>query len=109
MILLGNLMIAIAGILSTIITIFYILIIAAVVLSWVSPDPRNPIVQFIYSATEPLFARVRSWLPPLGILDLSPIVVLLALFFVDKFIVASLADYGALWKSSGAGMTIVGQ
>lgn len=103
MIVLGNFMIAVSGILGTIVSIFYILIIAAVVISWVSPDPRNPIVQFIYSATEPLFARVRAKLPPLGILDLSPIVVLLFLYFIDKFLVATLADYGAQWKMSAVG------
>ena len=50
----GNFLLAIAGMLQIVINLFYFLVIAAVILSWVSPDPRNPIVQFIYSTTDPL-------------------------------------------------------
>ncbi len=103
MIALGNLLIALAGVLATIINIFYFLIIGAVILSWVSPDPRNPIVQFIYSTTDPVFAKVRKYVRPIGMLDLSPIVVLLALYFVNAWIVTSLAEYGRQIKLGGAG------
>ena len=98
MIALGNLLIALAGVLGMAINILYFLVIAAVVLSWVSPDPRNPIVQFIYSSTDPVFAKVRKYVRPIGMLDLSPIVVLLALYFINAWIVASLADYGTRIK-----------
>jgi YggT family protein len=104
MIALGNLLMAIAGMLATVINIFYFLIIGAVILSWVSPDPRNPIVQFIYNTTEPIFSKVRKYVRPVGMLDLSPIVVLLALYFINAFIVASLADYGAYIKQSSVGL-----
>jgi len=100
MIALGNLMIATAGVLHSVFFVFYILLLAHVVLSWVSPDPRNPIVSFIYQATEPILRKVRNKIPPLGVLDLSPIVVFLVLYFLDAFLVNSLNDYGISFKNS---------
>ena len=100
MIALGNLMIAVAGVLHSVIFVFYILLLAHVVLSWVSPDPRNPIVSFIYQVTEPILAKVRNKVPPLGMLDVSPIVVFLVLYFLDAFLVNSLNDYGMQFRSA---------
>ncbi|HQH27646.1 MAG TPA: YggT family protein [Oligoflexia bacterium] len=103
MIAIANLLIAVAGVLSMVIKLFYFLVIAAVILSWVSPDPRNPIVQFIYGATDPAFARIRNYVKPIGVLDLSPIVVLLALYFIDAFIATSLGEYGMQLKGTALG------
>ena len=103
MIAVANLLIAVAGVLSSVIKLFYFLIIGAVILSWVSPDPRNPIVQFIYGSTEPVFARIRTYVKPIGVLDLSPIVVLLVLYFIDAWIATSLAEYGAQLKGAALG------
>jgi len=69
----------------------YILI-ARAILSWVNPDPYNPIVSFLYRATEPVLYRVRRVLPDMGGLDLSPLLVLLAIFFLQKFVVSSLFE-----------------
>ncbi len=65
----------------------WIVIIAALV-SWVNPDPRNPIVRFLWGVTEPLFKPFRRLLPPsrTGGIDLSPILVLLAIFLVSRFL-----------------------
>ena len=65
----------------------WIVIIAALV-SWVNPDPRNPIVRFLWGVTEPLFKPIRRLLPPsrTGGIDLSPIFVLLAIFLVSRFL-----------------------
>lgn len=65
----------------------WIVIIAALV-SWVSPDPRNPIVRFLWAVTEPLFRPFRRLLPPsrTGGIDLSPLFVLLAIFLVSRFV-----------------------
>lgn len=101
MIALGNFLIALAGVLSAVINIYYWILLARVILSWVSPDPRNPIVQFIYSATEPLLEKVRRKIPPLGMLDISVIVVFLALMFFDRFLVQTLADYGQTIRVTG--------
>ena len=101
MILLGKILEATAGILSFVILVYYILLIAHVILSWVSPDPRNPIVQFIYSSTEPVLAKVRSYIPPLGMLDLSPIIVFFGIYIVDIVIVGTLNVYGQQLVLSG--------
>jgi YggT family protein len=73
---------------------FYMwVIIIRAVLSWVSPDPYNPIVRFIHNVTEPVLFRVRMWLRlGYGGIDFSPIVVLLAILFLQNFVVRSLAD-----------------
>jgi YggT family protein len=67
-------------------------IIAAALISWVSPDPRNPIVQVLRQITEPVLAPVRRMLPPwkTGGLDLSPIIVLLAIQFIERVVLHSL-------------------
>jgi len=91
-------MIAVGMILRYGIVLFYWLLIAHIILSWVSPDPRNPIVGFIYNATEPILSRIRSRIPPLGMLDLSPLIVLGVLYFIDLTIAQSLLDYGSRLK-----------
>ena len=68
------------------------IIIAAALMSWVSPDPRNPIVMFLRQVTEPVLNPVRRLLPPwkTGGLDLSPLIVLLVIQFVDRVVLRSL-------------------
>jgi YggT family protein len=77
--------------------IFYMwVVIAGAVLSWVSPDPYNPIVRFIHNLTEPVLYRVRRWLP-FGFtgIDFSPLVVLLVIIFLRTFLVNSLVRLAA--------------
>ena len=84
---------AVVEILNLGLTIYMWLIVARAILSWVSPDPYNPIVRFLYSATEPVLGWVRRHVPIVfGGLDLSPILVLLAIVFLQRFLVASLMD-----------------
>ena len=63
-------------------------VIIAVLISWVNPDPRNPIVRFLWGVTEPLFRPFRRLLPPsrTGGIDLSPIFVLLIIFLLIRFL-----------------------
>ncbi len=75
------------GVLVVIFAILWIiqwLVIVAAVISWVSPDPRNPIVQFLYRSTEPLLRPFRRLLPPArtGGIDFSPILVILVILFI---------------------------
>ena len=91
---LGYFLTAVAGMLRIILPLFYWLMIARVILSWLSPDPRNPIVQFIYSCTEPMLVRIRDKIPPMGMFDLSPILVFLVLYFLNAFLASSLCAYG---------------
>jgi YggT family protein len=79
---------AIIQLIHTVITLYIWVIIIAAVLSFVQPDPYNPIVRFIRQITEPLFDRIRRTFPFVVFsgIDLSPLVVLLVLNFVDTFI-----------------------
>lgn len=89
----GNFLAAVAQVVNIALTIYMWIIIARAVLSWVNPDPHNTIVQIIYRATEPVLFWVRTKLPiNLGGLDISPIIVLLAIYFLKAFVVQSLFD-----------------
>ena len=70
--------------------IYIYIIIGRAIISWVNADPYNPIVRFLYKATEPVLYRVRRIIPDMGGLDLSPLIVILAIYFVKAFIVKSL-------------------
>jgi len=65
------------------------LVIVAALISWVSPDPRNPIVRFLYATTEPLFRPFRRLIPPsrTGGLDISPLIVILLIYLVRSFLI----------------------
>jgi len=67
-------------------------VIARVIISWIRVDPYNQIVQFIYKITEPALQLVRQYVPSLGGLDLSPIIVIILLQFLRSFLVQSLFD-----------------
>jgi YggT family protein len=90
---LGHLIEALAYILNLALTIYMWLIIARALLSWVNPDPYNPIVRFLYNVTEPVLGWVRRRVPLIfGGLDLSPLLVLLAVVFLQRFLVSTLWD-----------------
>lgn len=87
----GNFLFAVARVLSIALNAYMWILIARAVLSWVNPDPYNPIVRFIHSLTEPVLVRVRRRLPvAFGGVDLSPVIVILAIIFLEHFLVASL-------------------
>jgi YggT family protein len=89
---LGNLLSASAQVLSIVLNLYMWVIIIRALLTWVNPDPYNPIVQFLYSITEPVLHRVRQLIPMSGIgIDFSPIIVLLGIVFIEEFVVNSLA------------------
>ena len=96
----ANLLIAIAKILDVVLTIFYWLILIRAVISWVNPDPYNPIVQFLYKTTEPVLYPIRKILPTafrFGI-DISPIIAFLAILFLKSFLVRTLIDLAIRFK-----------
>jgi YggT family protein len=76
-------------------SLYMFIIIARALISWVSPDPYNPIVQFLYTVTEPVLRPVRRRLPMTGI-DLSPVIVILAIVFLQQFVVLSLRQAAML-------------
>ncbi len=86
----GNLLRATAQVVNMVLNIYMWIVIIAALISWVNPDPYNPIVRFLHRATEPVFQRVRRFIPPMGGIDLSPLVVLLAIYFLQYFLVTTL-------------------
>ncbi|MCZ6790450.1 MAG: YggT family protein [Candidatus Dadabacteria bacterium] len=92
-ILTGNFLEGIAQVLNWGLTIYLYIIIARAIISWVSPSPYNPIVQFLYAATEPVLRYARRIIPPIGgTLDLSPLIVIVVIYFLRVFLVNSLLE-----------------
>jgi YggT family protein len=93
MIFFSNFLTAAAVVISWVLKIYMWIIIARAILSWVSPDPYNPIVRFIHNVTEPVLYQIRKRIPiMMGGIDFSPIIVLLAIIFLQHFVVQSLID-----------------
>ena len=97
MFVLGNFLQAVAIILDRLLVIYNYVVLVAVLISWVNPDPYNPIVRILRAATEPVFDWVRKRLPfaTVGMMDLSPILVFFAIWFGRMFLVSSLLDVAA--------------
>ena len=91
MFILSNFMHSIATIVDIVLNLYMWILIARAILSWVNPDPYNPIVNFLYNITEPLMYRVRRILPfQFGGIDLTPMVIIIAIIFLRSFIVSTL-------------------
>ena len=88
----SNLLLALANLVNLVLEAYFWIIIAGAVLSWVSPDPSNPLVRFLRRVTEPVLRPIRRRLPTGMGLDFSPMVVLLAIYFLKWFLVGSLRD-----------------
>jgi YggT family protein len=84
----GAFMVAVLDVLFAILSVIQWLVIIAAVISWVNPDPRNSIVQFLYRSTEPILRPFRRLLPPgrTGGIDFSPLLVILAIIFIRTFL-----------------------
>ncbi len=90
----GYFLVALAKVIDTVLFIYMWIIIIRAVLSWVSPDPYNPIVRFINNITEPVLYQIRRRLPvSFGGIDLSPVIVLLIIMFLQSFVVRSLLHF----------------
>ena len=93
MFVMGNFLGAVARLLDLVLWAYMWLIIIRALLSWVNPDPYNPIVRTLYALTEPLLSRLRRRFPLMaGSIDFSPMVVILVILFLQYFLVSSLKD-----------------
>ena len=93
----GNLFIAAAKVLDAIFTMFYYLILIRALMSWVNPDPFNQIVQFFYKMTDPILDPIRRNLLrrfPQMVVDVSPLIAILAIYFLQRFLVETLVEIG---------------
>jgi YggT family protein len=92
MFVIANLLSAAAYILNILLTIYMWVVIASALISWVNPDPYNPIVRFLHRATEPVLHPIRRTLGTAGGIDFSPMIVILAILFLKYFVVTTLVD-----------------
>ena len=91
----GNVILGIARVLGVVLNIYMWVIIIRALLSWVNPDPYNPIVQFLTRVTEPVLRPLRKLVPTwkMGI-DLSPLIAILIIYFLEIAVVDTLARFG---------------
>lgn len=91
----GNFIIAAAEVLNLVLEIYTWVIIIAAIISWVNPDPYNPIVRFLHRVTAPVLNPVRRMVGGrLGPIDVSPIIVIFAIYFIQRFLIRSLIEFG---------------
>jgi YggT family protein len=98
----ANLLLAIAHILNIVLSAYIWLIIISALLSWVNPDPYNPIVRFLHAVTEPVLIPIRRIIGfRLGVIDISPIIAILGIMFIKYFLVASFVEFAYKLKRGG--------
>jgi len=91
---LATLLSAIGEILYMVTFLYTWIIIISALITWVKPDPYNPVVQTLYRLTEPVYAKVREYIPTVfGGIDVTPIIVLLILKFFELFFIKLLMDF----------------
>ncbi len=99
MIIFSNVLYAIGQILDMILSFLTFVVVASALISWVNPDPYNPIVRFLNSTTEPLLRPIRRYIPTLGGgIDITPLVLIFALYFLKFALVQTILDYAAKLK-----------
>lgn len=91
---------AIAYVLDAVLTLYFYVVLISAVLSWVNPDPYNPIVRMLRNLTEPVYYRIRRWLPFvfIGGIDFSPMVVMLGVYFLRVFLVQTLSHFAMVLR-----------
>ena len=98
----ANLLLAIAKILDILLTVYMWIVIIRALISWVNPDPYNPIVRFLHAVTDPVLNPIRKVIGyRLGIIDISPMVVILTIIFVKYFLIGSLIELAYKLKRGG--------
>jgi len=91
MFVISNFLVAIAKILNIALSLYMWIVIGRAIISWVNPDPYNPIVRFLNAITEPVLYPIRRRIPiNLGGIDFSPVLVILAIIFLQSFLVKTL-------------------
>ncbi len=99
----GNFIFAVAYVLDKLLDVYMWIIIISALLSWVSPDPYNPIVRFLHAVTEPVLRPIRRVIGfRLGPIDISPLIAILVIIFIQKFLISSLFELGIKAKGGMA-------
>ena len=90
----GNFILAIAKLINFALSAYIWIVIGRAVISWVNADPHNPIVRFLIQVTDPILLRIRRYIPSMGGFDLGPMILILAIVFLQSFLVPTLTQIG---------------
>ena len=101
MFVLSNFLVGFAKILDMALTIYFWIIVIRALISWVNPDPYNPIVRFLYQVTEPVLYRIRKVVPYMGGIDLSPLIVIFIIYFFQWAVIPSIIEFALRLKTVG--------
>jgi YggT family protein len=92
----GNLFSGIATVLDIVLNVYFWVIFARAILSWIRPDPYNPIVKIIYGLVDPVTYRISKIIPTrIGMIDMAPFLLMLLIILLQKVLVKTLFDLGA--------------
>ena len=94
MFLLTSFFLALVRLINLVLTLYMYIVIARALISWVNPDPYNPVVRFLRQVTDPVLDRMRRFIPPMGGLDLTPMILILIVVFVQSFLDVMVAQVG---------------
>jgi len=98
----GNLLLGVAKILDLLLNAYMWIIIISALISWVNPDPYNPIVKFLRGITEPVYRPIRRFLGGrLGMIDFSPLIVIVVIIFIKTVFITSLIEFAYKLKTGG--------
>jgi YggT family protein len=98
----GNLLLGVAQVLDMILTVYMWIVIISAIMSWFSPDPYNPLVKLIRGITEPAYKPIRRFMGGrLGMIDFSPMIVIIAIIFIKTVFVTSLIEFAYKLKTGG--------
>lgn len=96
MFMISNFLFALAKLVEILLGVYMWIVIGRAILSWVNPDPYNPIVRFLHDVTEPALSRIRRMVPVFGGgIDFSPMILILAIYFLMSFLVPTLKHMAA--------------
>jgi YggT family protein len=95
---LGELIMIVVQAVNLIFTLYIYIVVARAIISWVNPDPYNPIVRFLHNATDPLLDKIRRVVPlQFGGIDFSPIILLFGVFLLQRVVILLLTRLAYLF------------
>jgi len=92
----GDFLVAVGVIIDKLLSVYMLVVIVRALLSWVRPDPYNPIVRFINNLVDPVTYRISRIIPTrIGMVDISPVILLALIWFAQAFLVRVIIDFGS--------------
>jgi YggT family protein len=92
----GNFIYGVAYVIENILNIYFWIILIRAVMSWIQPNPYNPLVRIIYKLVDPVTYRISRIIPTrIGAIDFAPFILMILIIFLQKFLVRSLFELGA--------------